>query len=78
MNIKAINLKNWCIENISPLAWSRIVLRVLPELRDLGHSLETVENPKPDLILEDKSLAVIEKAMQSLYEMGIPEEVDKV
>jgi hypothetical protein len=53
-------------------------LRVLPELRDLGHSLETVENPKPDLILEDKSLAVIEKAMQSLYEMGIPEEVDKV
>jgi hypothetical protein len=78
MNIKAINLKNWCIENISPLAWSRIVLRVLPELRDLGHSLETVENPKPDLVLDDKPLAVIEKAMQSLYEMGIPEEVEKV
>lgn len=78
MNIKAINLKNWCIENVSPLAWSRIVLRVLPELRDLGHSLETVENPKPDLILNEKSILVIEKAMQSLYEMGIPEEVEKV
>jgi hypothetical protein len=78
MNIKAINLKSWCIDNISPLAWSRIVLRVLPELRDLGHSLEAVENPKPDLILNDKALVVIGKAMQTLYEMDIPEEVEKV
>lgn len=75
MSVKAINLKNWCIDNISPLAWSRIVLKVLPELRDAGHSLDSIENPKDDLMLEDKALKAIEVAMQALYELDIPEEV---
>lgn len=75
MSVKAIDLKNWCIDNISPLAWSRIVLKVLPELRDLGHSLDSIENPKADLELNDKALATVEKAMQALYELDLPKEV---
>lgn len=75
MSVKAIDLKNWCIDNISPLAWSRIVLKVLPELRDLGHSLDSIENPKADLELNDKVLATIETAMQALYELDLPKEV---
>lgn len=75
MNVKAIDFKKWCVDNISPLAWSRLVLNVLPELRALGHNLSDIENPSDSLTLGDKELQALEKAMQALYEMELPSEV---
>ncbi|MEQ9298805.1 MAG: hypothetical protein RIF33_09590 [Cyclobacteriaceae bacterium] len=75
MNVKAIDFKKWCVDNISPLAWSRLVLNVLPELRQLGHNLSDIENPSDELILGDKELDALAKAMQGLYQMELPTEV---
>lgn len=75
MNVKAIDFKKWCVDNISPLAWSRLVLNVLPELRQLGHNLSDIENPTDQLILGDKELEALAKAMQGLYQMELPTEV---
>ncbi|MEQ8713296.1 MAG: hypothetical protein RIC80_09775 [Cyclobacteriaceae bacterium] len=75
MNVKAIDFKKWCVDNISPLAWSRLVLNVLPELRQLGHNLSDIENPSEQLTLGEKELKALEKAMNALYEMELPAEV---
>lgn len=75
MNVKAIDFKKWCTDNISPLAWSRLVLNVLPELRQLGHNLSTIENPSENLTLGDQEMKALGKAMQALYEMELPAEV---
>ena len=75
MNVLAINLKNWCIDNISPLAWSRIVLKALPQLRDIGFSLDEIENPSDNLELDAKGLKIIEKSMNEIYAMDLPQEV---
>ncbi len=75
MNVKAIDFKKWCVDNISPLAWSRLVLNVLPELRQLGHNLSDIENPSEELTLGEKELKALEKAMNALYEMELPAEV---
>jgi UDP-glucose 6-dehydrogenase len=75
MNVKAIDFKNWCMDNISSLAWSRLVLNVLPELRQLDHNLSDIENPSDQVILGEKELEALEKAMQALYKMELPHEV---
>ncbi len=75
MNVKAIDFKKWCVDNISPLAWSRLVLNVLPELRALGHNLSDIENPSDQLVLGEKEMQALEKAMQTLYEKELPAEV---
>jgi hypothetical protein len=75
MKVKAIDFKKWCMDNISPLAWSRLVLNVLPELRQLGHNLSDIENPSEQLTLGENELKALEKAMQGLYKMELPSEV---
>lgn len=75
MKVKAIDFKKWCVDNLSPLAWSRLVLNVLPELRQLGHNLSDIENPSAHLMLGPAELNALEKAMKSLYKMDLPQEV---
>ena len=48
----AINFKNWCNENISPQAWSRIVLRCIPEIREKGLDWNVLDNPSDKLELD--------------------------
>ncbi len=72
---KAINFKNWCNKNISPQAWSRIVLKSLPELRANGLSLNDLDNPNENLVLDDEVLKTLNKSLDDLYKMKIESEV---
>lgn len=73
--MKAIKIKNWCLENITPQSWSRIVLRTLPQLREHGLDLKEVENPDENLELSDEVMEIVEGAMDDLYQLKIDEEV---
>lgn len=71
--MKAIKIKNWCLENITPQSWSRIVLKTLPQLRENGLELAQVENPDEDLELSDEVMEIIEAALDELYQLSIGE-----
>lgn len=73
--MKAIKIKNWCLANITPQSWSRIVLRTLPQLREHGLDLKEVENPDDKLVLSDDVMEILEAAMDDLYQLKIDEEV---
>lgn len=73
--VKAINAKNWCIENITPQSWSRIVLKKLPELRAVGLDLKDIENPKEDMVLSDEVVTILNAALEDLYQLKIEAEV---
>jgi len=73
--MKAVRIKNWCLENITPQSWSRIVLRILPELRSRGFELKDVENPSEDLELPDDLVQIIENTIDELYQLKIDEKV---
>lgn len=73
----AIKLKNWCLENITPQSWSRIVLRALPQLREKGFELKDLEYPEEDLKLNEDVLSIIEQTMDQLYQLKIDETVLK-
>ena len=75
MKMNLVALKNWCTETITPLAWQRIVIKVLPELRDGGYGLSQLENPTDDMFFKEKEISVVKSAINDLYSLEIPEEI---
>lgn len=75
MKIKALILKNWCNKNITPLAWQRIIIKILPQLRDKGFSLEDLENPQADHVFGDTEFGLFANTLESLYNISFPKEV---
>ncbi|MCP4459750.1 MAG: hypothetical protein GY816_17265 [Cytophagales bacterium] len=72
---KAINFKNWCNQNISPQAWSRIVLRSIPEIRKIGLEMKDLDEPKDNLNLDEDVMKLLSKSLDDLYQMKIESEV---
>ncbi|MBV6644432.1 MAG: hypothetical protein KI790_03230 [Cyclobacteriaceae bacterium] len=73
MTVKATNYKNWCIENISPQAWSRILLKCLPQIRELGLKLGDFEDPSDDLELSAELMTDLNTALDELYQLKVEE-----
>ncbi len=73
--MKAINYKNWCIDNITPQSWPRIILKSIPELRDMGIDVAGLQDPTDDLELSDEALSVLNKWMDQLYELQVKEDM---
>ena len=73
--IKVINCKNWCEENITPMAWPRVVLRVVPELRRRGLSVKEMENPTDSVVVDQDTFKLFNTALKDIYEMEIPQAV---
>ena len=73
--IKVINCKNWCEENITPMAWPRVVLRVVPELRKKGLSVKEMENPTESVTVDEDIFKLFNNALHEIYEMEIPQQV---
>lgn len=69
--MKAINYKNWCIGNITPQSWPRIVLKSIPELRDIGVDVSGLQDPTDDLELSEEALSILNKWMDQLYELQV-------
>jgi len=72
---KAINFKNWCTQNISPQAWSRIVLKCIPEIRAKGLDLHDLDEPSNSLELDAEVMKLLNKSLEDLYQMNTEAEV---
>jgi hypothetical protein len=79
MKIKVVTLQAWCSKNITPLAWQRIVIKVLPQLRERGFELEELENPDPNRYFEDAEFKLFAESLNTIYNISFPKEVlDKI
>ncbi|UXP31977.1 hypothetical protein N6H18_16655 [Reichenbachiella agarivorans] len=79
MKIKVITLKNWCNSNITPLAWQRIIIKILPQLREKGFELDELEEPAPDRLFQEEEFKLFSGALNALYNITFPQEVmDKI
>lgn len=75
MKISVAKIQTWCNENISPVAWQRVVLKVLPNLKEQGYGLNDLLNPSADLLLSESSLELFEKAIFELYQTEMTPEL---
>jgi hypothetical protein len=60
-------LKTWCDINLNPLAWSRIVIRMLPVFRDFNQDLSTMQRPSHRTVVEYDLYLLIIATIQEIY-----------
>jgi len=77
MQPKIILLKNWCTKNITPLAWQRIILKILPQLREKGFDLSELESPSEDRCFGEAEFDLFIQTLENMYGMVFPKEVLK-
>lgn len=75
MKIKVLVLKNWCTKNITPLAWQRVIIKTLPQLREKGFELAQLEEPTPEMTFGEEEFGFFSGALDELYKISFPKEV---
>lgn len=73
--VKAVSFKNWCIENITPQSWPRIVLKSIPEIREKGFDSNGLQDPPEDLMIPEDVMAILNKWLHELYDIKVEEEM---
>lgn len=73
MALKASNYKNWCIDNISPQAWARVVLKNLTLVRERGYTMNQLQHADPDIDLDEELVEAFNSALAELYDLSVDE-----
>jgi hypothetical protein len=73
MAVKATSFRNWCMDNISPQSWPRVLLKSIDALRVDGFQLKDLEDPSSDVILSPQLLEALSKALNEIYDIEIEE-----
>jgi hypothetical protein len=68
----ALSIKKWCDENISPVAWQRVVMKNLDLFRTKSLGLAELETPASSINLDTELIESIKKTIQELYKMELP------
>ena len=67
MKIEAKKIKEWCDENLSPVAWQRVVVKVSPEFRGTGLNLKNLSDPDDSVLLDDAQYSTLKQAIEETY-----------
>ena len=65
--MELLPLKAWCDLNLNPLAWSRIVIRMLPVFRDFNQNLSEMQKPRANTVIEYDLYLLIMATIQEIY-----------
>ena len=70
--MQALIIKQWCEENITPVAWQRITMKIFAHFREKGLSLTDLENPNASIVLASDSVALIKQTIYEMYQIETP------
>ncbi len=60
-------LKRWAEAELTPLAWSRVVIRLLPVLRDFGCDFSEIQKPTLDTRVEKDVFFLLIATIEEIY-----------
>lgn len=60
-------LKRWAEAELTPLAWSRVVIRLLPVLRDFGCDFSEIQKPTLDTKVERDVYLLLIATIEEIY-----------
>ena len=69
--MKALIIKEWCDENITPVAWQRVTMKVLTHLREKGFTLAELEKPTESLLLPPETVTLIKQTISEMYQIEV-------
>ncbi|MCU0437105.1 MAG: hypothetical protein MUC49_04270 [Raineya sp.] len=70
--MKIIAIKKWCDENITPLAWQRIVMKNLDAFKTTGLSVSELSNPTEAMEMNDILADLVKQTIKDVYQIEIP------
>ncbi|MFT5618610.1 MAG: hypothetical protein ACI85I_001845 [Arenicella sp.] len=70
--MKLIQIKVWLNENITPLAWQRVVMRKLPEMREQGLFYHTLTD---EAELNREMVSILNEGLKEVYQKELPKEI---
>lgn len=73
--MNASKIKNWCDENITPMAWQRIVMKNLDVFKAKGWGLAEMNNPNDAIVLDATTAEAVKATIKELYQVELPEGV---
>ena len=74
MGVKAVDLRQWCVDNISPQSWTRIVLKSVDVIRESGLAFNDLEAPDDAYVLPDEIYSSLKNQLKELYDIDISQE----
>lgn len=72
--IKVKTIRQWCESNLAPMAWQRIIIRLLPEFRKEGFFLQTIHD---ESILSADLLDRINRVITEVYQVRLPIQISQ-
>jgi hypothetical protein len=73
--MQALKIKKWCDENITPMAWQRIVMKNLDVFKAKGWGIAEINNPDESINLDATIVETVKATIKELYQVEIPESV---
>ncbi|GAB4123343.1 MAG: hypothetical protein OHK0045_23690 [Raineya sp.] len=73
--MNALKIKNWCDENITPMAWQRIVMKNLDIFKAKGWGITEMNSPNESIVLDAAMSNAVKASIKELYQIDIPETV---
>lgn len=70
--MQALILKQWCDENITPVAWQRVTMKIFAHFREKGFNLTELENPNPTLLLGPETVEIVKQTISEMYQIDVP------
>ncbi len=70
--MQALIIKQWCEENITPVAWQRITMKIFGHFREKGLSLTDLETADASLVLASDSVELIKQTISEMYQIEVP------
>jgi len=73
--MNTLKIKSWCDENITPMAWQRIVMKNLDVFKAKGWGLAEMNNPDGSIVFDAATFESVKSSIKELYQIEIPEVV---
>ena len=70
-NYPVLPIKAWTDRRLTPVAWARILVRLLPILQEYGYSLREIQNPSKETYVDESIYVLFQATILELYNIRV-------
>jgi hypothetical protein len=65
--VKIIVIKDWCDQYLSPMAWTRLVIRNMSTLKESGFTFEELKDPTKSTKINKAAYKILLESVEGIY-----------
>ena len=64
---KVLAIKNWCDKKLTPLAYARVLIRLLPVIREYDYNFGDLQHPTEDTSIQHDFFLLMKATIKEIY-----------